>query len=219
MILFPRRKCLKVSNEPPERQVRLSHFGPLGHYSPMRTARLACLAVLFPAFVGAQGQQQPLSYLGWGLRISLDSARALVSTQVGTPLNCVGMDAGTLFCQTDMKPGPYVSLYFSPVPRRLEELTVRDPLDRRASKDSLAKWFQTRWGPPVPREVIGKKSTSPTVGLESEVIGSWARDGPVFGMASIASYDTTRLLSVSIASVEREMRLIREQQAARAKAR
>ncbi len=163
-----------------------------------------------PALVGAQSQHHPLSYRGWGLGISLDSATALTKAQMGKPLTCVGTDTKTMFCETDPAPG-YASLYFSPTPRRLEEITLLIPIDRRASRDSLTKWFKTRWGPPIPREVFGKKSTSRGAGEPTtEVIGSWAREGMVFGQAAIATVDTARMLALSIFSPARQIRLMQE---------
>lgn|GEM_PF-993786 len=176
----------------------------------MRTARLLCAATLLPALMGAQGQQRPLSYHGWALGISLDSATKLTEAQIARPLVCVGMDTQTMFCQTDHG-ARYASLYFSPMPRRLEEISLLMPIDRHASRDSLKKWFTTRWGPPIPREVIGRKSTSTgRAEPRTDVIGDWARDGMVFGMAAIASVDTARTLSVSIYSPARQIRLMQQ---------
>jgi hypothetical protein len=177
----------------------------------MRTARLLCAATLLPALVGAQGQQRPLEYRGWALGISFDSAAMLTQAQIGKPLICVGMDTKTMFCQTDHGPGVYASLYFSPVPRRLEEMSLLMPLDWRAARDSLEKWFISRWGPSLPRTMIGQRS-APTgqIGMATDVIGSWAREAMVFGMAAIVSVDTARTLAVSISSPARQIRLMQE---------
>lgn len=91
----------------------------------MRTA-LLCATALLPALKAAQGQERPLSYRGWALGISLDSATKLTKAQIG-------------------------------------------------------------------------------------VLGGWARDNIIFGNAGITADDTTRLLYVSIASAERQMRLMEQQ--------
>jgi hypothetical protein len=169
-----------------------------------------CVAFCFSVLMGAQRQQPPLSYHGWALGISLDSAATLTKSQIDAPLVCVGMDTQTMFCQTDRGPG-YASLYFTPMPRRLEEMSLQTPLDRRASKDSLKNWFTTHWGPPIPRELLGNRSTSNgRVPFATEVIGTWARGEMVFGMAAIASIDTTRTLAISIQSLERQVRLMQQ---------
>jgi hypothetical protein len=174
----------------------------------MRTVRPLCVAFCFPVLIGAQRPEPPLSYHGWALGISLDSAATLTKSLIGAPLVCVGMDTATMFCQTDSGPG-YASLYFTPMPRRLEEMSLQIPLDRRASKDSLKNWFTTRWGPPIPRELLGKRSTSTgPVPFTTEVIGTWARGEMIFGMAAIASIDTTRTLAISIQNLERQVRLM-----------
>jgi len=171
---------------------------------------LLSAATLLPALVAAQTNQEPLSYHGWALGISLDSARKLTESQIARPLVCVGMDTRTLFCQTE--PGTrYASLYFSPVPRRLEEISLIMPFDRRASRDSVEKWFTSRWGTPIAREVIdtklkSKRRTEP----ETDAIGSWVRDEMVFGTVGIGSYDTTRMLAISISSPARQIRLLRD---------
>jgi hypothetical protein len=175
-------------------------------------ARLMCTAALVPAFMGAQGQQRPLSYHGWALGISFDSATKLTEAQIARPLVCVGMDTKTMFCQTDHGPGAYASLYFTPVPRRVEEIVLLIPFDRHASTDSLRSWFTTRWGPPIPREVLSTGSTSPgRAGPSSDVIGSWAREGTVFGMVAVSSLDSAAKLYISIASLDRQIRLMLEQ--------
>lgn len=176
----------------------------------MRTVRPLCVAFCLPVLMGAQRPQPPLSYHGWALGISLDSAEALTKSQIGAPLVCVGMDTQTMFCQTDRGPG-YASLYFTPMPRGLEEMSLQLPLDRRASKDSLKNWFTTRWGPPIPRELLGRRSTSTgPVPFTTEVIGTWARGEMVFGMAAIASIDTTMRLAISIQNLERQIRLMQQ---------
>jgi hypothetical protein len=168
------------------------------------------VAALLPVLLGAQGNQEPLKYHGWALGISLDSARKLTLTQIGKPLECAGVDTDTMFCHTP--PGAeYASLYFSPVPRRLEEMSILLPFDRRASRDSLEKWLTSRWGTPIPREVLetspkSKSRSEP----ETETIGSWAREGTVFGMVAIASGGGTRTLSVSIYSPAREIRMMQQ---------
>jgi hypothetical protein len=172
-------------------------------------ARLMCAAALAPAFMAAQGQQRPLSYHGWALGISFDSATKLTEAQIARPLVCVGMDTKTMFCQTDPG-GRNASLYFSPMPRRLEEIRLSFPVDRRFSRDSLKRFFTTQWGPPIPREVIGKQPSTTGRILETEVIGSWAREGMVFGGAYISSMDSARTLSVSIFSPARQIRLMQE---------
>jgi hypothetical protein len=177
----------------------------------MRMARLMCAAVLVPAFMGAQTQQQPLSYHGWALGISFDSAAKLTEAQIARPLVCVGMDTKTMFCQTD--PGGrqrQASLYFSPSPRRLEEIWLSFPVDRRFSRDSLKRFLTTQWGPPIPREVIGKQPSTPGQILESDVIGNWAREGMVFGGVAISTMDSARTLSVSIFSPAREIRMMQQ---------
>jgi hypothetical protein len=177
----------------------------------MRMARLMCTAALVPAFMGAQGQQRPLSYHGWALGISFDSATKLTEAQIARPLVCVGMDTKTMFCQTDPG-GRNASLYFSPMPRRLEEIRLSFPVDRRFSRDSLKRFFTTQWGPPIPREVLSTGSTSPRrVGPSSDVIGSWAREGTVFGMVAVSSLDSAAKLYISIASLDRQIRLMLEQ--------
>ena len=176
----------------------------------MKPLLLLNVAALLPLLLGAQGSQEPLKYHGWALGISLDSARKLTLAQIGKPLECAGVDTDTLFCQTD--PGAeYASLYFSPVPRRLEEMALLLPFDRRASRDSLEKWLRSRWGTPIPREVLetspkSKSRSEP----ETETIGSWAREGTVFGMVAIVSADTARTLSVSIYSPAREIRMMQK---------
>jgi hypothetical protein len=176
----------------------------------MRTARLLCAATLLPALMGAQGQQRPLSYHGWALGISLDSATKLTEAQIARPLVCVGMDTQTMFCQTDHG-ARYASLYFSPMPRRLEEISLLMPIDRHASRDSLKKSFTTQWGPPLPREVIAKQpSATGRVKFQTDVIGSWAREGMVFGMAAISTVDTALTLGVSIQSLNRQIRLMQQ---------
>lgn len=171
----------------------------------MRTGLVLCATVLLSAFVWAQGQQAPLSYHGWALGISLDSAKTLTRIQMGKPLVCVGEEAETVFCRTSPGPGAGARLYFGPAPRHLEDVSLALPLNRRASKDSVASWFRTQWGPPIPREFIGKRSTS-----GGETLGSWARDGMVFGIVGISSEDTIRQLSVSIAAADRQVRLMQE---------
>jgi hypothetical protein len=176
----------------------------------MKTLCLLSAATLLPGLMAAQRNQEPLSYQGWTLGISLDSATKLTASQIASPLVCVGMDTRTLFCQTE--PGTrYASLYFSPVPRRLEEVSLIMPFDRRASRDSVEKWFTSRWGTPIAREVIdtklkSKRRTKP----ETDAIGSWVRDEMVFGTVGIGSYDTTRMLAISISSPARQIRLLRE---------
>ena len=174
----------------------------------MKPRRLLNVAALLPVFLGAQRSQEPLKYHGWALGISLDSAKKLTLAQIGKPLECGGVDTDTLFCHTDPR-AEYASLYFSPVPRRLEEVSLLLPFDRRASRDSLEKWLTSRWGNPIPREVL---ETSPKSKVraepETETIGSWAREGTVFGMVAIVSADTTRTLSVSIYSPAREIRMM-----------
>jgi hypothetical protein len=179
----------------------------------MKMVRVVYAAISIPALIGAQRQQRPLSYHGWALGISLDSASTLTKMQIGRPLVCVGKDTKTLFCQTNRGRG-YASLYFSPVPRRLEEMTLQMRIGNRADRDSLENWFTTRWGPPLPRIVANKQSRpSGRPELTNDVIGSWAREGSVFGMAAITSLDTLRRLSVSINSPARQRRLIEERAA------
>jgi len=176
----------------------------------MGTLRLLCAAALLPVLMEAQAHERPLSYHGWALWISFDSAAILADAQIGRTLECVGMDTKTMFCQA-YNGTRHASLYFSPVPRRLEELAIMTPLDCRASSDSLKNWFTTQWGPTLPRDLITAQS-APTrqSRMHSEVIGSWARNEIVLGMVGIVSYDTTRMLSVSISSPAREIRLLRE---------
>jgi hypothetical protein len=177
----------------------------------MRMARLVCAATLVPAFMAAQAQQQPLSYHGWALGISFDSAAKLTEAQIARPLVCVGMDTKTMFCQTD--PGGrqrQASLYFSPMPRRLEEIWLSFPVDRRFSRDSLTRFFTTQWGRPIPREMIGKQPSDPERILESDVIGNWAREDMVFGGVAISTMDSARTLSVSIFSPARQIRLMQQ---------
>jgi hypothetical protein len=187
----------------------------------MRKACLLYAAALVPALTGAQRQQRALSYHGWALGISLDSAGTLARGQIGKPLVCVGMDSKTMFCQTNRGSG-YASLYFSPVPRRLEEMTLQIPLDRRASRDSIEKWFAARWGTPIPREVIRTESTPAGRGKPTtDVIGSWATDGgTVIAMAGFSSLDdTTYSLGVSILKPARQIRLMQERASRNRKAR
>ena len=182
----------------------------------MKIVRVVYVAISLPALMGAQRQQRPLSYHGWALGISLDSASTLAKMQIGRPLVCVGKDTKTMFCQTSRtNRGPgYASLYFSPVPRRLEEMTLQMRIGRRADRDSLENWFTTRWGTPLPR-IVANKQSRPSGRPEptNDVIGSWAREGSVFGMAAITSLDTLRRLSVSINSPARQLRLIQERAA------
>jgi len=58
--------------------------------------------------------------------------------------------------------------------------------------------------------VIGKQPSTTGRILESDVIGSWAREGMVFGEAAISSMDSARTLSVSIFSPARQIRLMQE---------
>jgi hypothetical protein len=175
--------------------------------------RVVYAAISLPALMGAQRQQRPLSYHGWALGITLDSASTLTKMQIGRPLVCAGKDTKTLFCQTSRGRG-FASLYFSPVPRRLEEMTLQMRIGSRVDRDSLENWFTTRWGPPLPRIVANKRSRpSGRPELTNDVIGSWAREGSVFGMAAITSLDTLRRLSVSINSPARQRRLIQERAA------
>jgi hypothetical protein len=176
----------------------------------MRTTLLLLATALVPALTADQGQERPLSYRGWALGISFDSAKALTKAQISKPLVCVGAETDTMFCQTDLTVGSYAGLYFSPAPRRLEEVSLQIPLDRRASRDSLEKWFVSRWGPSIPREVLGKPNPKGGVHAEDGVIGSWARPGMIFGMASIASVDAARLLSVAIYNPARQIRLMQQ---------
>lgn len=165
---------------------------------------------MLPALVNGQSQQRPLSYRGWALGISLDSAATLATAQIGRPLACVGMDTKTMFCQTNGGSG-YANLYFSPFPRRLEELAILTPLDRRASRDSLKKWFTREWGSPLSGEASTKRPDRNQRPMpETDIIGRWRRDGFVLGMAGVSSYDTTRMISVSIRSPAREIRLLKE---------
>lgn len=166
-----------------------------------------------------QPQERPLSYHGWALGISLDSARTLTEAQIGRPLACVGTDTKTMFCQT-RRGRTYASLYFSPAPRRLEEMTLEMPIGRRADRDSLEHWFTARWGPPLPRIVVNKRSTPRSrTQRTTDVIGSWARPGSVFGMAAVSSLDTLQRLSVSINSPARHLRLSHERAATNRKRR
>jgi hypothetical protein len=183
----------------------------------MRTAFLLCATVLLPTLTAAQGQQPPLTYHGWALGISLDSATKLTRAQIGKPLVCVGNESETMFCQTEPGLGAHASIYFSPMPRRIEEMSLLIPFDRRASRDSLKTWLSTRWGAEIAREVIGGKSTSPgPVEITTDPIGSWAREGMRFGMVAIASVDTVRTLSVSLYSPAREIRLMQQRRQQRA---
>jgi hypothetical protein len=174
---------------------------------------LLCAAALIPGLMPAQGQEPPLSYRGWALGISVDSATKLTKAQIGMALVCTA-DTQVMFCHTGPGRAPRASAYFGPEPRRLEDVSLAMLLDRRASRDSVARWFRTRWGAPIPREYVGKKSTS-----GSEVLGSWARDNMIFGNAGITSDDTTRVLYVSIASADRQMRLMEQQAESSAKRR
>jgi len=189
--------------------VQLSRPSSLTHYSRMRSARLFSAAMLLPILSGAQAGERPLSYHGWALGISLDSAAVLAKAQIGNPLTCVGMDTKTMLCQASTGERN-ASLYFSPVPRRLEELTILAPLDRRASRDSLKKWFGAQWGSPLPRQKLATRSAPSRSKLKTDIIGTWPREGMVLGIAAIGSYDTTRLVSVSIYSPERNVRLMLE---------
>lgn len=170
---------------------------------------MVCAAALLPALMAGQGQQPPLSYHGWALGISLDSARKLTEAQIAKPLVCVGMDTQTMFCETNGR-GAHASLYFSPVPRHLDEMLLQAPFDRRASRDSVKQWFTARWGQPIPREVIGSKSASDRGEPVTDALGSWARPGMVFGMAAISSLDSSRTLSVTLYSPAREIRLMQQ---------
>jgi len=179
----------------------------------MRSARLVYAAITLPALIGAQPQERPLSYHGWALGISLDSAKTLTKMRIGRPLVCVGKDTKTMFCQTSHG-SPRASLYFSPVPRKLEELTLEMPIGRRADRDSLEDWFRKRWGPPLPRIVVNKKSPSRgRTQRTTDVIGSWVRPGSVFGMVAVSAVDTAQRLSVSINSPARQLRLSQERAA------
>ena len=164
--------------------------------------------MMLPALLGAQGQRHPLIYRGWALGISLDSATALTKAQSGKPLVCAEPDAKTMFCQTDRRPGGYVSVYFGAAPRRMEEVFLQVPLDRHASRDSLEKWFAGRWGPPIQREIL-QTGTGPVVRSEvtKGVLGTWLTDDLVFGMAGITTPDTTRMLSVSISNRDNDLLL------------
>ncbi|GAC1412756.1 MAG: hypothetical protein PVSMB1_12260 [Gemmatimonadaceae bacterium] len=178
-----------------------------------------CAAITLSALIAAQPQERPLSYHGWALGISLDSAKTLTKMRIGRPLVCVGKDTKTMFCQTSHG-SAHASLYFSPVPRRLEEMTLEISIGRRADRDSLEEWFRTRWGPPLPRIVVNKKS--PPRGRTQrtmDVIGSWARPGSVFGMVAVSAADSVQRLSVSINSPARQLRLSQERSAASRKRR
>lgn len=164
---------------------------------------------MLPALVSAQRDQRPLIYRGWAIGISLDSATELTKVQFGQPLQCAGMDTQTMSCQTDHGPG-HVSLYFSPIPRRLEEMNIMKPLDLRASRDSLEKWFTARWGRPLPRTTPATAQEGPQSAIISDIVGRWARGGFVFGMVAIAGLDTTQMLSIAISSPARRIRLMRE---------
>lgn len=176
----------------------------------MRMGQLVLVGALAPALLAAQAKSAPLSYRGWALGIPLDSATTLTTAQIGAPLVCVGDDMETMFCETNDGVG-HASLYFSPIPRRLEELNIMRPLDRRASRDSLEKWFAARWGPPLPRPARPKPSQKASEGaVIGDIVGRWTRGGFVYGMVAVAGLDTTRILSVAISNPARRIRLMME---------
>ncbi|MEO8910359.1 MAG: hypothetical protein ABI408_09040 [Gemmatimonadaceae bacterium] len=172
----------------------------------MKAAVLVCAATIIPALVGCRTRHPTFTYNGWALGISPDSATALTKAQFGKPLVCSVADAEMMECETDRAGAGYLKVSFSAVPRRLDDVFLEFPLDRRASRDSLEKWFTERWGPPIPRAAM-EKSLGPLAGIDASkgTLGIWLPEGSVFGMVGIFTPDSTRMLSISFTNRRKQL--------------
>jgi hypothetical protein len=147
-----------------------------------------------------------LDYRGWALGISRDSATNLAKSQNGQVLDCVGNSDRMMFCRTLGGAQPDITAYFSAEPRRLEMVTILEPLGAAASADSLARWFREHWGQPRPIAKRDSASTSITVLTPAEWLGMWYGSGGGVGSAMITSLGDKRMLGVAIDNPLRYLR-------------
>jgi hypothetical protein len=170
----------------------------------VRTHLCIALSIIVPGTAAAQSPAS-LSYRGWALGISRDSAINLAKSQNGQVLDCVGGSDRMMFCRTLGGAQPDISAYFSAEPRRLEMVTIIEPLGAAASADSVAHWFRDQWGDPKP--LPKRDSTSgPTIIAASQWLGMWFGAGGAIGSATIMSIGDKRMLGVAIDNPLRYLR-------------
>lgn len=171
----------------------------------MRNHLVGFLSVVFAGEISAQSPAS-LSYRGWALGISRDSAINLARTQNGQVLDCVGNPDRFMFCRTLGGAQPDISAYFSAEPRLLEMVTILEPLPATASADSLTQSFRERWGEPRPLARRDSTSTSTTVLATSQWLGMWYGAGGGVASANITMTGEKRVLGVVIDNPLRYLR-------------
>jgi hypothetical protein len=164
--------------------------------------------LLTVAFTGVTGAQTPasLSYRGWALGISRDSAISLARSQNGQVLDCVGNPGRSMYCRTAGGAQPDISAYFSGEPRVLEMVTILEQLPPSASADSLGQWFRGRWGEPRPLAKRDSTSTSTTLLVTLQWLGMWYGAAGGVASANITTSGDKRVLGVVIDNPLRYLR-------------
>jgi len=145
----------------------------------VRLPRLAGLltggALVF-AGCAQNGAGQPLTYRGWHVRMSADSARSLALTQTGDELNCIPL-VGSLFCLSgaiDKAPWISVEVKMTPDSQSVWSATVIRRLPPEFTTDSLRHWLVDAWG--RPDSVSAHERREPMAVETVTWLGHWNRD-------------------------------------------
>src|SRR6266540_3666422 len=132
-------------------------------------AHVSCILAALSCGIGTLARAQTNSimlptYRGWGIGISLDSANKLAVRGTKEGLICVGEETREMFCKSDeaVPNVMTVNAYFTPSPRRLDEVILIQLRDRPMASDSIFAPFIRGWGKVSRHDDTTVSSTSPT---------------------------------------------------------
>lgn len=174
----------------------------------MTRVQVSCILAALSCGIGTPACAQRNSvmlptYRGWGIGISLDSANKLAVRDTKEGLICVGEETREMFCKSEeaVPNVMTVNAYFTPSPRRLDEVMLIQLRDRPMALDSIFAPFIRGWGKYSRHDDSTVSSTSPT-GKHSarrQTSAEWKFPGVTAGVSVQEIFDRP-FVGVSISS-------------------